>query len=624
MSLQIINNFRRRQHEDAVAAYMREIREIQGAGFDRRELLKLGLVAGSSGLAALAAAPSFRPHWAHAAALTLVSPPNTPFIDPLPIPHVLTPKQLDPLPTMGPNPALSGYNGFYECARPAHQQWTQGLGGISTQAAGFAGKMYESCVSEVMHSFYPAQNGVPASPIWTFTEAGVPTGAPVRIKAKYGEPIIHRIHNELPAENHGFGINQCSTHLHNGHTPWESDGGPLQFYDYGHFRDMFYPNARAGFRSSHPETTWNGPQGLRTVQGDYRETMSSLWFHDHRFDFTAQNVYKGMVGFYSLFSDDLGLDTDDETTGLRLPSGPYDIPLALGDKVFDPSNGQLFFDLFNLDGILGDKYTINGKIQPFLEVKKRRYRFRIVNAGPSRVYDLSLSNGANFVQISNDGNLLPKAINRKVMRISAAERFDVVVDFTSVPAGSKVYLQNSLEQTNGRGPTGKALVPTVKMLEFRVAGGAVSDGSSVAAGKALLPLPILPAAMAATRRWEFGRQNGAWAVNGQLFDPDTPTAKVKQNTAEEWTFKSGGGWLHPVHVHFEEFQLQARDGKAPPIDEVARKDVVRIGSEALPGRSTGEARVRMQFRDFKGIYPIHCHNAVHEDHAMMALWEIVE
>ncbi len=34
-------------------------------------------------------------------------------------------------------------------------------------------------------------------------------------------------------------------------------------------------------------------------------------------------------------------------------------------------------------------------------------------------------------------------------------------------------------------------------------------------------------------------------------------------------------------------------------------------------------RVLVEFSAFVGRYPIHCHNTVHEDHAMMALWEIV-
>ena len=50
-------------------------------------------------------------------------------------------------------------------------------------------------------------------------------------------------------------------------------------------------------------------------------------------------------------------------------------------------------------------------------------------------------------------------------------------------------------------------------------------------------------------------------------------------------------------------------------EEVSRKDVVRLqGNE--------EVRIFLRFRDFLGRYPMHCHNVVHEDHAMMLRWDI--
>jgi FtsP/CotA-like multicopper oxidase with cupredoxin domain len=32
--------------------------------------------------------------------------------------------------------------------------------------------------------------------------------------------------------------------------------------------------------------------------------------------------------------------------------------------------------------------------------------------------------------------------------------------------------------------------------------------------------------------------------------------------------------------------------------------------------------VYIRFRDFEGRYPIHCHNLVHEDHAMMLRFDV--
>jgi FtsP/CotA-like multicopper oxidase with cupredoxin domain len=603
--------------ERKVGRYMQEIRDIVRAGFTRHELLRMGLVAGSAGLLARLGMRNFKPYWGHAELLAkdlqLNSPRNTPFVDPLPIPRALRQTTLDPAPSKSTNTKRSAVTGFSEAARPDHQRWTE-FAGASETLPGFTGATYEMLEQAVPHAFYPDVDGVPKSTIWTYVDATNGNVGPLRINAYYGEPIVVRVHNDLPENNHGFGINQTSTHLHNGHTASESDGGPTHFYDPGTFKDYHYANVRAGFASTHPTSRLNGVD----VQGDVYETMSFLWQHDHRFDFTAQNVYKGLVGFYTLFSDDVDLDTGDETTGLRLPSGAYDIPMVFGDKVFDPETGELFFDLFNIDGVLGDKYTVNGKIQPYLEVKKRKYRFRLLDGGPSRAYELFLSNGQSFVQLSNDGNLLPRPLTRKSIRIGVAERVDVIVDFSKAKSGDKIYLQNRLEQRDGRGPTGKIINPT-NLLEFRVTGEA-RDNSQIPA--TLLSLPAKRPTVR-SRRWDLDRSGGAWVINGEFFDPDVIRMFITQNTAEKWTVKSGGGWLHPLHIHMEEHQILSRKGKSVPIDERARKDTTRVGDSAIGDDNSGELELFIQFRDWLGDYPMHCHNTVHEDHAMMLLWEVV-
>ena len=54
----------------------------------------------------------------------------------------------------------------------------------------------------------------------------------------------------------------------------------------------------------------------------------------------------------------------------------------------------------------------------------------------------------------------------------------------------------------------------------------------------------------------------------------------------------------------------------PPLGvNASRKDVVRL----IPG---GNPKLFFRFRDFLGRYPMHCHNVVHEDHAMMLRWDI--
>src|SRR3954467_9735226 len=127
--------------------------------------------------------------------------------------------------------------------------------------------------------------------------------------------------------------------------------------------------------------------------------MSTHWFHDHMFSFTAQNVYKGNAAMFNIYSSlDRGAEDINDGVNLRLPSGTakpwgnldYDVNLMLSDKAWD-QNGQLYFDIFNLDGFLGDVMTVNLAYKPFFEVEARQYRFRILNASVSRFFKLALS-----------------------------------------------------------------------------------------------------------------------------------------------------------------------------------------------------------------------------------------
>jgi FtsP/CotA-like multicopper oxidase with cupredoxin domain len=426
--------------------------------------------------------------------------------------------------------------------------------------------------------------------------------------SQYGQPILVRNFNDLPNDNGGFGLQSVSTHLHNGHTPSESDGFPCDFFGQTKWYDQHYPNVLAGFASSHPPT------------GDIRESMSTLWYHDHRVDFTAQNVYKGLAGFYLLFNQ---FDTGDETTGFRLPSFPnFDIPMMFNDKNFDPDDGVLAFDLANRDGILGDKFLVNGKIQPFFEVKRRRYRFRWLNGGPSRFYRMYLtkSNLTNhpFWVISNDGNLLPNPVQTTTgLMMGVAERMDVIVDFSSFAAGSIIHIENRLEQCDGAGPTNNILAAGQgnKMLEFRVVSDPVTDNSvNPATNPTFYQVPTRVTERI-RRCFKFDRRNGQWVINDELFDCNDVRFRVKRNTAEIWELDGGFDWSHPVHIHFEEHQVLKRNGQTPTLIERARKDVIRLGEN-------DNVEIYFRFRDFVGRYPMHCHNTIHEDHAMMLRFDI--
>ncbi len=493
----------------------------------------------------------------------------TPFVQPLPIPpraQAVSASSLQP----PVNPA-------------AHQRWSQHP----------PLDYYEVHIQVAQHRFHP---DLPLSTIWGFN--GLPVGE--TYYAYYGQPILVRFRNDLPVagDGTGFGKPETTIHLHNAHTASESDGFPGDFYPSGSYKDNHYTMSLAG--------------------NDPREALGTLWYHDHRADFTAQNVYKGLAGFMFFFDEvDSGNERDANPKALRLPSGEFDVPLVLADKKFTATlDHSLFMDVFNTDGFIGDQYTVNMAIQPYFKVARRKYRFRVLNVGPSRFYRIGLSNDQNLTLIANDGNLLPQPVELRHVRITVAERVDVVIDFSKVPIGSELYLVNVEDQINGRGPTGKILpvASASKLMKFIVDREA-EDPSQVPAYLREIPR-IDPSEIVATRNFVFDNENGIWTINGKQFDFNRSDVEVKQGTAERWVLKNASeDWEHPVHIHLEEHQIVSRNGVKPAIHEQGRKDVSVLG----PGDTL---EVILRFRDFVGKYPIHCHNTVHEDHAMMLRWDV--
>ena len=598
----------------------RNRQELIAGRVSRRDLLKLGLLSGAGYLLAKNGL-STRAH-----ASEIYSPPTRAFVDPLPIMPVKRPlangaADLSPYPTIAPN------NSGGEGRTRAHQAFT-------TYPSKFPwppSKVYEVRQREALCDVSP---DLPTQRLWGF-DGDVPG---CTYYARYGEQMLVRNRNELPADNGGFGIQHVSTHLHNAHNPSESDGFPGDYFPNpqnpaianASFYDHHYPNVLAGF--SVAPTAPNG---------DLNESLSTLWYHDHRVGLTAQNTYKGLSGFYILYNH---LDGGDESTGFRLPGvrdpndfyAPvkYDIPLMLADRLFDVESGAMFFDMFNTDGIIGDKFLVNGRVQPYLEVEPRRYRFRVLDTGPSRFYQLFLTDQeANteipFWQVANDGNLLPKPLKVSSLALSVAERADIVIDFSQW-AGKTLYLENRLNQADGKGPDANlglpmALAPAGQgnfILQFRVGTAAVEDRSvdfETTPSVAYYTLPSRPLPRI-SRSFRFERELDTWVVNGKTFpdNADVVHFRVRKNSAEQWTiWNTSGGWMHPIHVHFEEFRMLSRNGVAigPGNVEYSRKDVMRL--------QHGESNVAFwRFRDFTGRYVIHCHNTIHEDHAMMMRFDI--
>jgi FtsP/CotA-like multicopper oxidase with cupredoxin domain len=555
----------------------------------------------------------------------------------------------------------------------AHQRWDEFFPKV-----GYVMTLGQIAPNSRFHPNFPAQN---PNSVWCY---GTGHNAPGRLppplfKGRYGEPILTRIYNNLPLiranNDSGFGINETQVHFHNAHNGAESDGAanvhhfPGTFYDYRWSttlarRDKINTQATDN-RASGPD----GHGGLVNVAGDFRELQGTLWMHDHRFFFTAENVYKGnfaMVNYYS--GPDRGNESLNDGVNLRLPSGSqldfgnidFDVNLIASDSAFGP-NGQLFFDIFNTDGFLGDVPLVNLAYAPFLEVLPRMYRFRILNACMSRFWKFALAgpNGAAvpFKFIANDGNLVVNPIPLTTLdHQGTAERYDIVVDFSSFQIGDRIRLVNQLQmRDDGRGPkqdltlaqalAGDPNDPCIgPIMEFRVSSTVQSVDApgftytSAAADPSVVPavltqqIPIV--APVRTRMVEFGRSGNGDSRNpatGQC-TPDCPetatfpwTIRVngqeahsmnanrisllipKPGEVEHWTYvNGGGGWDHPIHLHFEEgITIDRGKDAIPATEKLVRKDVWRL-------RSTGQRQVtfQIQFGEYGGSYVNHCHNTV--------------
>lgn len=572
--------------------------------FNRRTTLKFGLAAAGTGLLARNAAAQTIPQSGLVFPDGYVpgfeaqpSPPATPFAAPLNVMPIA-----QPVPASALSPAPDPLR---------HQRYGDFL----------PKKFYVQTLSEFKWVYHP--EGPYGQGSWSYGFDGMTPGATFHVR--YGEPILVRRINNLPPVglgNASFAMPSSSIHVHNGHQASESDGNPVDFTNPGEFWDHHYPNFPAG--------------------SDPRETLATLWYHDHRLDFTGPNVYAGLAGFHLMFDElDSGNELDKNDKAFRLPSGKYDVPLILHDVHFD-QNGQPLWDftgahpvsssvpggflpgpVYTNHGMLGDRFTVNRTIQPYFQVERRKYRFRLLNGGPSRLYQIFLTkNGSDaepFVVISNDGNLLPQPVQTESVDLWVANRYDIIVDFSNYNAGDQIYLTNRLEMRHdGAGFSGRLLDQGNQIMRFDVVGGKVKDPSRIPDFMRALPSVDL-SQVKRQRTFVFDYDNGLWTVNGRLMDPNRIDAAIEQGSAEIWTIRNGGNnWAHPIHTHFEEFQILEINGKPVPQGSIlnARKDVIQLG----PG---DEVKFYGHWRDFLGKYVMHCHNVVHEDHAMMIRWDIV-
>jgi FtsP/CotA-like multicopper oxidase with cupredoxin domain len=396
------------------------------------------------------------------------------------------------------------------------------------------------------------------------------------IQARQGRSVVVRHTNRLSVPT--------AVHLHGGLTPPESDGFPTDVILPGHTRTYVYPSSRRA---------------------------ATLWYHDHAMGHTGRNIFMGLSGLY--------LVHDDEELSLRLPEGAYDVPLLIQDRMF-AADGSLTYKPLNHLGAGSTTLLVNGAPWPFMEVARRKYRFRIVNGCNSVPLRLALSSGNPLVQIATEGGLLPAPISCQTIPLAMAERVEVIIDFSIYPAETIVVLQN-LNTSREVGTTSS------EIMQFRITREQDDDG--VIPERLCDFSPILAAEAKRTRNFVLSARPSFgfvpivnWKINGKAFDPDQPIASPVCDDVEIWRFTNRRfigllSLVHPMHIHLVNFLVLERNGQPPLPHERGWKDTVAVDKDE-------EVAVLAKFDRYCGRYLVHCHNLEHEDHSMMARFDVVE
>lgn len=410
-------------------------------------------------------------------------------------------------------------------------------------------------------------------PAWLYN--GVAPGPTVRVRS--GESLAIRFANHLP--------DPSIVHWHGLLVPAGMDGHPRDTIAAGGSFDYRFPIVqRAG----------------------------TFWYHPHAHHRTAEQVHRGLAGFF--------LVEDDEEAALHLPTGATEILLMLQDRDGSPALSYAFAPTSSdrVEGVLRDTPFGNGARWPQLAVSGTRYRFRVLNASHARVYLLAMSGVPGVTIIGNDGGLLPHPVVADQIFLGVGERVDLLVDFHDVPLGARPMLR-SLPFTLGVGsdaphPQGMPM----DLLELVRVGP--TTGAPPPLPGTLSSIPVLGPTISQARTFVFtsSGDGSVHRINGLSFDIDRIDAQVHLGEVERWSFVNDSSLPHPVHVHGTHFQVASRTGGRGMVFpcEGGWKDTVLV----MPSERVD---VLVRFTEYRGVFLLHCHNLQHEDHGMMLNLEVV-
>lgn len=440
---------------------------------------------------------------------------------------------------------------------------------------------------------------LPPTRFWGFaSSAPGPT-----FETRSGEPVLVEWVNALPSQHflpidhtiHGAEADKPAVrmvvHLHGAKTGPESDGYPEDWIVPGKSSLFCYPN---------------------------QQDAAMLWYHDHALGINRLNVYAGLLGVFFI--------RDSFEDALNLPSGKYEVPLILYDRLLT-RDGQLLYPVSPdpespwVPEVFGNAILVNGKLFPYLDVEPRKYRLRVLNGSNARIYRLSFANDAPFYQIGTDQGLLPAPVSLTELEIAPGERADLVIDFNE-HRGAQLVLKSD------------AFV----VMQFRVSSAKVTETSSLPT--ALRLVPKIPESQAVQTRLltldEFVNKAGnptMLLLNASHWSLPI-TEKPVLGSTEIWSLINPTNDTHPIHLHLVRFQILDRQSYEPWLFQTKRQlhflgppqppDPNEAGwKDTVQAYSRMVTRIIVPFTGFTGRYVWHCHILEHEDNEMMRPYEVI-
>src|SRR6266545_4312181 len=466
----------------------------------------------------------------------------------------------------------------------------------------------------------------------------------------------------------------------------------------GYAREGTWYDFFAGKAAGSYGVSWG--RGFAVFQYPNENRAATIWYHDHALGMTRLNVYAGPAGFYLIRGGPAGdkavLDSRTGQTAVLPgpaprendkfpPNKPYrEIPIAIQDRSFD-ADGSLFYPDSRafFDGIVrdyipegefspiwnpeffGNTIMVNGNTWPFLQVERRRYRFRFLNGCQSRflILDFNAIPGVEVWQIGNEGGFLAAPVNLTSsngnrLLMSLAERADAIVDFTNVPAGNYVLGNVGPDEPFGGGVPGTDFEPsdpgtTGQVMQFRVVPAVGVDDTTPPQFlqlPAITPLPTetLTRQLALIEKADTGADEEEEEIEGPVeallgtvsagvwterLWMDEVTENPTVGVTEVWEIYNTTADAHPMHIHEIAFQVVNRQGLALDNEGEVVQAIQLDGSTqppepwesgfkdtviAYPGQVT---RVRARFST-PGQFVWHCHIVEHEDNEMMRPYRI--